>query len=219
VAPDDALVAVTGDGADGDGIDELLRVVARALHAPGIAFTLDVTQTGRELRGRGWASEEVAALSIPLDGSDDPMCALLAVDPSLLAPLIARVVQLGPRPRRKTFEVIPVEPAVVGAIKERAHGGEAFPADDPTVAALAAAIVRHWQLTVAWRHDDGSLAGRSVEVVDAGSEGYWLVGETTEEEGSTPRPALLTTTPSGVWGLLTALWLPAESDGHVDEHG
>jgi hypothetical protein len=74
------------------------------------------------------------------------------VHPTLLPEALARLVDLGPRPRPAA--TAPVEP------------------DAPVIGTVA----RRWRLSVAWTTDDGAPAGGGLEVLDA-ETGLWLIAQ------------------------------------------
>jgi hypothetical protein len=109
--------------------------------------TLELAYSGRSMRG--WVSHRHAALLLPPSG-DDERRRLVQVHPTLLPEALARLVDLGPRPR--------------------AASGVPVPPDDPAVGAVR----RRWRLAATWTLDDGTAGGATLEVIDADS-GLWLL--------------------------------------------
>jgi hypothetical protein len=118
----------------------------RAIVRPDLC-TLELAHSGQA--ARGWVSYDAAALLLPSPADDDQRT-LLALHPTLLPEALARLVELGPRPR------VPVPTPVAP--------------DDPSVGKVR----RRWRLTAAWTLDDGAEGGGALEVIDADS-GVWLV--------------------------------------------
>ena len=107
-------------------------VIAGALAAilqPDLC-TLELEHSGRSMQG--WCSSTDAALLLPA-GDDDERRTLLAVHPTLLPEALARLVDLGPRPRPQA--TAPVGPEDIG---------------EPT---------RRWRLAAAWKDDEGRPGG------------------------------------------------------------
>ena len=113
----------------------------RAIVQPDLC-TLELAHSGKA--ARGWVSYDAAALLLPA-ADEDERRTLLALHPTLLPEALARLVELGPRPR------VPVSTPVAP--------------DDPAVGEVR----RRWKLTAAWADGGGTL-----EVIDADS-GLWLV--------------------------------------------
>ena len=109
--------------------------------------TLELSHSGKAMRG--WVSHRAAALLLPADDGDERRT-LLAVHPTLLPEALARLVEIGPRPR----------PTVSAPVTD----------GDPAVGAVR----RRWRLVAAWTADDGAAGGGAIEIVDAAT-GLWLV--------------------------------------------
>lgn len=111
--------------------------------------TLELAHSGRSLQG--WCSPSAAALLLPARDGDERRT-LLQVHPTLLPEALARLVDLGPRPRPDA--TAPVAPEQVGDVRRR------------------------WRLSAAWTLEDGTPGGGTLEVLDARS-GLWLVHDDT----------------------------------------
>ena len=114
-------------------------VIAGALAAilqPDLC-TLELEHSGRSMQG--WCSATDAALLLPERDDGGGRRQLLAVHPTLLPEALARLVDLGPRPRPQA--TAPVGPEDIG---------------EPT---------RRWRLAAAWT-DDGRSGGDGLEVLD-----------------------------------------------------
>ena len=110
--------------------------------------TLELAYSGKAMRG--WASHAAAALLLPADADGGEHRTLLSVHPTLLPEALARLTELGPRPRpAATTPVAPGDPAV-GPVRRR------------------------WRLSVAWTDEAGADGGGSLELLDAES-GLWLL--------------------------------------------
>jgi hypothetical protein len=121
--------------------DALAAVVRPAL------CTLELSHSGKAMRG--WVSHHGAALLLPAPDDDDRRT-LLAVHPTLLPEALARLVELGPRPRPRANAPVPEGDPAVGVVRRR------------------------WRLVAAWTADDGVAGGGALEIVDAAT-GLWLV--------------------------------------------
>ncbi len=108
--------------------------------------TLELAYSGRSMQG--WCSATDAALLLPARGDGDERRTLLAVHPTLLPEALARLVDLGPRPRPQA--TAPVGPDDIG---------------EPT---------RRWRLAAAWKDDEGTPGGGAFEIADTPG-GLWLL--------------------------------------------
>jgi len=129
-----------------------LRGALTAIVRPDLC-TLELNYAGRSMQG--WVSYDDAALLLPASEGDERR-RLISMHPTLLPEALARLVDLGPRPR----------PASAGAV----------PAQSPAVAEVR----RRWRLGATWRLDDGTTGGAGIEVLDAAS-GLWLLHPGEEE--------------------------------------
>jgi hypothetical protein len=109
--------------------------------------TLELTYSGKAMRG--WVSYGAAALLLPAAADGEPRM-LLQVHPTLLPEAVARLVDLGPRPRAAATAPVPLDDPAIGAVRRR------------------------WRLTAAWTLDDGTRGGAALEVLDAESA-LWLL--------------------------------------------
>jgi hypothetical protein len=123
-----------------------IRGALTAIVRPDLC-TLELDYAGRSMQG--WVSYDDAALLLPAP-EDDERRRLLAVHPTLLPETLARLVDLGPRPRPP--------------------GTEPVPPDDPSIGAVR----RRWRLGATWTLEDGKAGGAAIEVLDAAT-GLWLV--------------------------------------------
>jgi hypothetical protein len=184
----DPVAAATEDGA-AERLSELAAagVIAGGQAHPAIAeavqaivrpdlCTLELAHTGKTMRG--WVSYDAAALLLPPRDSEERT--LIALHPTLLPEALARLVELGPRPR--------------------AAAAAPVPPDDPTVGAVR----RRWRLTAAWTVDDGTAGGGALEVVDAAS-GLWLL-----HPGDGSDPLAWPVTPTFVWRHIVRLLMRRE---------
>jgi hypothetical protein len=128
--------------------------------------TLELSYSGKAMRG--WVSYDAAALLMPAN-DDDELRTLVQVHPTLLPEALARLVDLGPRPRPTAAAPVPVDDDAVGAIHRR------------------------WRLAAAWTLDDGTAGGAGLEILDAES-GLWLL-HPSDGDGALAWPV----TPTFVW--------------------
>jgi hypothetical protein len=152
-----------------------------------------------ERRASIWMRGDTAVLVHPLAGAD---ARLVLVSPPLLVDALVRLNDVGPRPRAPR----PVRIALgAGALAEALAARDASRAGlaDPEVAAVLADVVaglrEHWRVTASWEPSEGSLDGRTVEVLDTAS-GYWMA----IPDGD--RVELWPTTPSAVYRALCSIF-------------
>jgi hypothetical protein len=115
--------------------------------------TLELTYAGRSMQG--WVSASDAALLLPA-GDDDERRRLMRLHPTLLPELLARLVDLGPRPRVSPAEAVPYEDGAVGELRRR------------------------WRLGATWTLEDGTTGGDGLEVLDADT-GLWVLQPREDE--------------------------------------
>lgn len=183
-----------------------------AVRAPRCRLRADLRAAqGRTETGECWVSDEpVAALLLDLP---DGLVEFVTLDPAFLPLALARVVELGPRPRLAAQplqapsglldRLTAAEPDVrAGAVSELA----AMAPDAATreaVAALSSGLRRDWVIRSAWQAPAGSeLAGRMVRVLDS-SAGLWLIQP--QAVLGMGAELLWPTTPTMVWRYLTRL--------------
>jgi len=189
-APAPVIDALLAAGADADPPEELAGTAAvqgGRLH-PGLALALGPVAAPRCVlrleRGRrvgvGWVDARRATFVTPLA---DGRRRLRSVAPEFTPEALARLNELGPRPRAEPAAPLPLTPAELG-LRIAAWPG----------------LREHWRVVASWGPEDG----RAVEVVDTDA-GLWLVLPGPD------RVELVPTTPSGVFGLLCAL-LPDDDE-------
>ncbi len=163
-----------------------------------------------------WISGEAAAgMLLPLP---DGMSEFITLAPEFLPVILARFVELGPRPRllaqpvRATEDLIARLTASDGDSRQAAVTELAQDApDEPTrdaVTALSSELRRDWAIRSAWESPRGGLAGRMLRVLDT-TTGLWLL-----QPQHDPRAEVETiwpTTPTTVWRYLTRL-LPDDDE-------
>jgi hypothetical protein len=123
-----------------------IRGALAAIVRPDVC-TLELDYAGRSMQG--WVSHDDAALLLPAT-DDDERRRLMALHPTLLPEALARLVDLGPRPRASAVEPLPPEDPAVGDVRRR------------------------WRLGATWTLDDGTPGGAGIEVLDADT-GLWLL--------------------------------------------
>jgi hypothetical protein len=109
--------------------------------------TLELAYGGRSMQG--WVSYDDAALLLPATDGEERR-RLISLHPTLLPEALARLVDLGPRPRPAATEPVPCDDGPVGDVRRR------------------------WRLGATWTLDDGTTGGAVLEVLDA-ETGLWLV--------------------------------------------
>jgi hypothetical protein len=115
--------------------------------------TLELAYAGRSMQG--WVSHADAALLMPA-AEDDDRRRLMQLHPTVLPEVLARLVDLGPRPRPSAAEPIPYEDGAVGELRRR------------------------WRLGATWTLEDGTAGGDALEVLDADT-GLWLLQPRDDE--------------------------------------
>ncbi len=129
-----------------------IRGALEAIVRPGLC-TLELAYAGRSMQG--WVSESDAALLMPADDGDERR-RLMQLHPTLLPEVLARLVDLGPRPRASAAEPIPYEDEAVGELRRR------------------------WRLGATWTLADGTAGGDGLEVLDADT-GLWMLAPRDDE--------------------------------------
>ncbi len=129
--------------------------------------TLELSYSGKAMRG--WVSYDAAALLLPARDDDEELRTLVQVHPTLLPEALARLVDLGPRPRATAAAPVPLDDDAVGTVNRR------------------------WRLAAAWTLDDGTAGGAGLEILDAAS-GLWLL-DPSDGDGALAWPV----TPTFVW--------------------
>jgi hypothetical protein len=129
-----------------------IRGALAAIVRPDLC-TLELSYAGRSMQG--WVSHADAALLMPAAEHEDRR-RLMRLHPSLLPEVLARLVDLGPRPRPPPAEPIAYEDAAVGELRRR------------------------WRLGATWTLEDGTVGGDGLEVLDA-ETGLWLLEPRDDE--------------------------------------
>jgi hypothetical protein len=167
-APPDEL---RESGAVRDGrLDARLERALRPVAAPRCELRLE---RGRRV-GHGWVDAERATFLTPLP---DGRLRLRSVAPEFVPEALARLNELGPRPRPEPAAPLVLSPAELGR----------------RIAAWPG-LREHWRVLARWAPD----GGRAVEVVDT-EAGLWLVVPGVQDV------ELFPTTPSGVFLLLAGV--------------
>ena len=109
--------------------------------------TLELAYAGRSMQG--WVSHSEAALLMPAS-EDDERRRLTHLHPTVLPEVLARLVDLGPRPRASAGEPIAYEDGAVGELRRR------------------------WRLGATWTLEDGTTGGDGLEVLDS-ETGLWML--------------------------------------------
>lgn len=193
---------------DGEAVRPRLEKALAAIVDPQLC-TLELQQSGKTMEG--WADPSIVALLLP--AAEDGRHTLTWLHPSLLPEALARLVDLGPRPRAIRAE--PLRLGVGGLDRLLEDGAEAAgavlgaSASTGTLNAassLAAGLRRRWRLSAAWELDGGERAGAAVEAVDTDA-GIWLLEG--EGDGLIAWPV----TPSLIWRLIVRLVMRRAADG------
>ena len=129
-----------------------IRGALAAIVKPSLC-TLELAYAGRAMQG--WVSHTDAALLLPAADGDDRR-RLMQLHPTLLPEVLARLVDLGPRPRAPAAGPVPYEEGAVGDVRRR------------------------WRLGATWTLEDGATGGDGLEVLDA-ETGLWMLSPADDE--------------------------------------
>lgn len=168
-----------------DASDRAHPAVSDALSAiahPRVC-NLELSYRGKAMLG--WVDSSTGALLLPATGEDERR-RLMSLPVSLVPSALAKVVDLGERPRP--------EPAAVVHYREGALSG----------------IRRHWQLTVGWAAEDGTAGTRMLEVVDTDG-GLWML-RPPEDGTENDEPVAWPTTPTTVWRAIVGVLARRDAD-------
>lgn len=129
-----------------------IRGALSAMIKPSLC-TLELAYAGRAMQG--WVSHSDAALLLPpADGEERRR--LMQLHPTLLPEVLARLVDLGPRPRPAAAEPVPYDEGAVGYVRRR------------------------WRLGATWTLEGGATGGDGLEVLDADT-GLWMLAPRDEK--------------------------------------
>jgi hypothetical protein len=197
LAPRETIRAVLEGGDVGDlaGPDGSLPPALEAARnaAQGALCWMRLERGGRE--GAVWAAPGFAALAVPREG----LWQLSAIPVGYLPDALARLNDLGPRPRIEPAVTVSLDPGDLATALATRSTTE--PALQPTLDGLR----EHWRIESRWQPAEGSAGIRTLEVIDSDA-GMWLVIPTD------PTVELWPTTPTMVFRLIAGL-LPRD-----DEH-
>ena len=147
--------------------------------------TIELAYGGRSMQG--WVSYEDVALLFPASDEDDRR-RLMQLHPTLLPDVLARLVDLGPRPRPDATEPVPYEEGAMGELRRR------------------------WRLGATWMLDDGQTGGDGLEVLDAAT-GRWILAPREEGRELLAWPV----TPTSVWRHIVRLVMRRTAEAEADE--
>ena len=210
----EAAVAALRAGADAtpDGWAELeaAGAVAGGLPHPALKPALDAMrrpvcsldlQRG-DRRGAGWVDAQVAAMLLP---EPDGRVKLVDVPTPFLPAALARMNELGPRPRIEPAVRLRFDVAELLELLARGRDPRARPEPEASaVTRLLAGFREHWRAEARWPPAQDSAGRRVVEVIDTDA-GLWLV---VPDE---PTVELWPATPTGVWLQLAGI-LPRDEE-------
>lgn len=152
---------------------------------------------GRDERGDAWVGGDLVALLLDLP---DGLCEFGTVHPTFLPVMLARIVELGPRPRL-SGEPVPATPELLDRLTDPDPAQRAAAAR-PLAHPSLAQVRRDWRAQASWHPAQGSAGVRALRILDT-PDGLWLV------EPHAERAVLFPTTPTAVWRELTRL-LPTD---------
>lgn len=169
----------------------------------------------------GWMDERLAVLlHLPAGAVEGDV---VAVPRGMVAFRLARLIELGPRPRVKVSEPVEVDEALLetlligGDPLTAAAVGSLLGADDEVIpewlsvlAELARGPNDRWRVGVWWNSPEESPSGRWLEVVEGGV-GSFLVTRHRRDDRRYRRVRLYPLTSTQIWRLLCAL-LPSDEE-------
>jgi hypothetical protein len=196
--PTDGLRAAGLVGAD--GVDPALAPAVAAVTDPlaAVAFERDGAQA------RIWVAPRASAIVMP---AGPGRRRLVGVPTRFVPDAVARLAELGPRPRHDPPVRLRFAPGALATLL----AGRTFaaplaggPAENAAAERLAAGLRGHWRAEARWRPSAASPGVRAVEVVDT-EDGLWHV----VPDG--PEVELWPSTPTHVFRQLAAL-LPRDAE-------
>jgi hypothetical protein len=198
-APPDGWAELEAAGAVAGGMPHpALQPALEAMRSPVCALDL---QRG-DRRGSGWVDAQVAAMLLP---EPDGRLKLVDVPTPFLPAALARMNELGPRPRIEPAVRLRFEVPELLELLARGRDARSRPEPDASaVATLLAGLREHWRAEARWPPAPDSPGRRVVEVIDT-EAGLWLV---VPDE---PTVELWPATPTGVWTLLAGI-LPRDEE-------
>jgi hypothetical protein len=162
--------------------------------------SLDLQRGDR--RGAGWVDAQVAAMLLP---EPDGRVKLVDVPTPFLPAALARMNELGPRPRIEPAVRLRFDVAELLELLARGRDPRARPEPEASaVTRLLAGFREHWRAEARWPPAQDSAGRRVVEVIDTDA-GLWLV---VPDE---PTVELWPATPTGVWLQLAGI-LPRDEE-------
>lgn len=194
--------------------------VAPSVHAlgrPVCRLRADLRdRQGHTETGEAWVSDEAStALLLPLP---DEMTELITMATVFLPALLARFVELGPRPRQIAQPVAASEDLLARLTTAEPGTREAAGAELATTAPdestrdavndLVSGLRRDWAIRAAWESPRGGLEGRMLRVLDT-TAGLWLAQP--QQDPTAEVETIWPTNPTTVWRYLTRL-LPDDDD-------
>lgn len=184
--------------------DQPHPTIAPALDAiadPICLLTLHATASDdmNSAHGAGWMGEETAALA--LDAPDD-LVELVGLSPMLIPAVLARVVDLSPRPSPHTDELLLPTAAVEELFSPNFQPPIQSESASSSAATLTTTGTRRWELSVRWLTPAGTTHTSNLRVVDTPG-GLWTVAN-NHHDYATLQPA----TPTTVWRRLLRQFPP-----------
>lgn len=188
-----------------------------AVTHPACLLRADLHQRdGDAETGEVWVSRRPAAgLLLPLP---DGMAEFITMGPTFLPVVVARFVELGPRPRLPAGPVPAGEELLAALTTADPRGRDAAVAelardapDESTrqaVTAVGPELQRDWCTCATWTAPGGDRVGRILRVLDT-TAGLWLARP--QRDPTAQAETIWPTTPTTVWRYLTGL-LPDDDE-------
>lgn len=200
----------------GNKLHPNLVALAATAARPQARLSLDLTASDRALHCEGWLDARFALL-LSAPAPDIAVCEAAFMPRSWLAAGLARMVELGPRPRSKVDDAVEIDQGLWEAIA--GAGGalttaqiemlieprdELVPAWLETLASLSGGIKTRWRAGVWWNSLQETPEARLLEVVDSTS-GLFFLSRVPQEGRRYRRLRVRPVTPAQVWRLLASL--------------
>lgn len=180
--------------------DELRQVQLELSRTAPLKLLLEMCLSGKPTVGAGHADLDVAAMEIKSPVGGEP--SQLVFPTCYLANRFARFFDLGPRPRLPVGGALGILRTDLDDPESRVSALSYVP---PEVRdSLCRQRTIRWSLAVVDRETDGENFSKSVEVLDCGEGGIWLVLPPFDDDD--PSLAMLLPTDSTtVWRMLSTL--------------
>lgn len=204
---------------DDDGVDPTWAMIARTLDHAVVRMRLELLRPMGSTCA-GWVSDEAFLLTVPgpVEAEGDVVILVPAVE---FPARLAAFVRLGPRGRPAVSGGLGSERSVLDAALDAGVDPRsrlaAYPGMEPAdvetwgtaLSEVTSTLHLHWRVEIDWPATGDPAGGRSLEVLDGGPAGIFLI--LPLPEGPDDAIAILPVTPTAVWRGLTQL-LPDDTE-------